>query len=108
MEVKKRIASDIVIIGGGNAGLIAAIEARNRGAGVLLIEKGPKARRGGNSRVSGGHFRIACEKGTEDFPFLLEGASLPQGRDRDSTLHQAAVLCRLDARHRRPDRAELG
>ncbi len=80
MEVKKRIGCDIVIVGGGNAGLIAAIEARNRGAGVLLIEKGPKARRGGNSRVSGGHFRIACEKGTEDFPFLLEGASVPEGQ----------------------------
>ncbi len=78
MEVKRKITSDVVIMGGGNAGLVAAIEARNRGAKVLLLEKGPKERRGGNSRVSGGHFRIA-QGGFRDFDFLLQGATIPKG-----------------------------
>ena len=52
MEVKKRISADVVIMGAGNAGSIAAIEARNRGASVILLEKGPREKRGGNSRLS--------------------------------------------------------
>lgn len=41
---------DIVIAGGGNAALCAAIEAAEAGAKVLILEGAPKAYRGGNSR----------------------------------------------------------
>ncbi len=41
---------DIVIIGGGNAALCAAITAAEAGASVLILEGAPKAYRGGNSR----------------------------------------------------------
>jgi len=41
---------DVVVVGGGNAGLVAAISARERGASVLLLERAPRWRRGGNSR----------------------------------------------------------
>ncbi len=41
---------DIIVVGGGNAGLCAAIEAANAGASVLVLESAPKAYRGGNSR----------------------------------------------------------
>src|SRR5436190_104389 len=41
---------DVVVVGGGNAGLVAAISARERGASVLLLERAPHWRRGGNSR----------------------------------------------------------
>ncbi|WP_425040668.1 FAD-dependent tricarballylate dehydrogenase TcuA [Primorskyibacter sp. S187A] len=41
---------DIVIIGGGNAALCAAITAAEAGASVLILEAAPKAYRGGNSR----------------------------------------------------------
>jgi tricarballylate dehydrogenase len=41
---------DVLVIGGGNAALSAAITAREAGASVLLLEHGPKAFRGGNSR----------------------------------------------------------
>lgn len=40
---------DVVVIGGGNAALCAALMAREAGAGVLLLEAAPKAWRGGNS-----------------------------------------------------------
>lgn len=41
---------DVLVIGGGNAGLCAAISAREGGADVLLVEHAPKDMRGGNSR----------------------------------------------------------
>lgn len=41
---------DVVVIGGGNAALCAAISARRKGAQVLIIESSPMHFRGGNSR----------------------------------------------------------
>lgn len=79
MDVKKKLVCDILVVGGGNAGLVAAIEARNAGANVLMIEKAPKKSRGGNSRLSGGLFRIAYPGGTKDFEPLLKGTNLPKG-----------------------------
>ena len=41
---------DVLIIGGGNAALCAAISARRAGASVLVLEGAPKFYRGGNTR----------------------------------------------------------
>ncbi|MEB2318849.1 MAG: FAD-dependent tricarballylate dehydrogenase TcuA [Pseudomonadota bacterium] len=41
---------DVLVIGGGNAALCAAICAREAGASVLLLEASPRAWRGGNSQ----------------------------------------------------------
>ncbi len=41
---------DVLVIGGGNAALCAAIMAREEGASVLLLEAAPKEWRGGNSQ----------------------------------------------------------
>ncbi|HET7547200.1 MAG TPA: FAD-dependent tricarballylate dehydrogenase TcuA [Usitatibacter sp.] len=41
---------DVLVLGGGNAALCAAITARAAGASVLLVESAPIAFRGGNSR----------------------------------------------------------
>jgi tricarballylate dehydrogenase len=41
---------DVLVIGGGNAALCAAIAARRDGASVLVIEAAPKFYRGGNTR----------------------------------------------------------
>jgi len=43
-------ASDVIVIGGGNAGLCAAISAAEAGASVTLLERAPIPYRGGNSR----------------------------------------------------------
>jgi len=41
---------DVLVVGGGNAALCAAISARQRGASVLVLEASPRHFRGGNSR----------------------------------------------------------
>ncbi|MGG5821457.1 FAD-dependent tricarballylate dehydrogenase TcuA [Falsiroseomonas sp. HW251] len=41
---------DVLVAGGGNAALCAAIEARRAGASVILAEHAPRSMRGGNSR----------------------------------------------------------
>lgn len=41
---------DVLVIGGGNAGLCAALMAREAGASVLLLESSPREWRGGNSQ----------------------------------------------------------
>lgn len=42
--------ADVLVIGGGNAALCAAISAAETGATVVLLERSPKVYRGGNSR----------------------------------------------------------
>jgi tricarballylate dehydrogenase len=43
-------AVDVLVIGGGNAALCAAISARQRGSSVLVLEGAPEFYRGGNTR----------------------------------------------------------
>src|SRR5690554_2566675 len=42
--------TDLLVVGGGNAGLCAAITARRAGVSVLMVESSPAHLRGGNSR----------------------------------------------------------
>ena len=48
-ELTKKVF-DVLVIGGGNAALCAAITAREAGASVILLESAPRHFRGGNSR----------------------------------------------------------
>ena len=45
-----RETPDVLVVGGGNAGLCAALAAREQGAQVLVIESAPREFRSGNSR----------------------------------------------------------
>lgn len=49
---------DVIVIGGGNAALCAALSAREHGATVLLLERAPEEQRGGNTAYTGGGFRM--------------------------------------------------
>src|ERR1043165_2878290 len=49
---------DVAVIGGGNAGLCAALSAREHGASVLLVERSPEDQRGGNTAYTGGGMRM--------------------------------------------------
>ena len=44
-------SADVVVIGAGLAGLSAALEARNAGASVLILERAPVDERGRVERV---------------------------------------------------------
>jgi len=51
----------VIVVGGGNAALCAAISAREHGAEVTLLERAPQALRGGNSRFTAGAMRTVYD-----------------------------------------------
>ena len=51
-------AADVIVVGGGNAALCAALSAREQGARVIVLERAPEEQRGGNSAYTGGGFRM--------------------------------------------------
>ena len=64
---------DVLIAGGGNAALCAAITAARAGASVLIVEAAPKALRGGNSRHTR-NIRVAHSTGNGVLtgPYLVD------------------------------------
>ncbi|WP_226037523.1 FAD-dependent oxidoreductase [Aquibacillus saliphilus] len=74
--------TDLIILGGGLAGLCAAVEAGERGATVLLLEK--EAKVGGSSLLSGRYMAFAGtdmqkERGIEDSSLVLVDDMLDVG-----------------------------
>lgn len=61
---------DVIVLGGGNAGLCAALSAQEYGARVALLERAPEELKGGNSAHTGGAFRVAYQ-GTDDLRRLM-------------------------------------
>ncbi|HXG50039.1 MAG TPA: FAD-dependent tricarballylate dehydrogenase TcuA [candidate division Zixibacteria bacterium] len=70
---------DVIVVGAGNAGLTAALAARQLSARVLLIDKCPKSSRGGNTRFSGGGFRFTYS-GIDDIRPMI-----PQVSDQEAS-----------------------
>ena len=68
--MSKRV--DVVVVGGGNAALCAALSARESGAEVLVLERAPHAERGGNSSFTAGNMRFAYDGG-EQVLSLVDG-----------------------------------
>ena len=61
------LRTDVLIVGGGNAALCAAIAAREAGAEVLVLEQAPKHMRGGNTRHTR-NLRAMHESATATLP----------------------------------------
>jgi len=56
---------DVIVVGGGNAALCAALSAAEAGATVLILERAPKEERGGNTAYTEGLMRFVYN-GVED------------------------------------------
>jgi tricarballylate dehydrogenase len=59
MEIED--AYDVIVVGGGNAALCAALSARELDARVLLLERAPEEERGGNSAFTEGLMRFVYD-----------------------------------------------
>jgi len=72
---------DVVVIGTGTAGLIAALQAKQDGANVVAIEKTPEASSGGDSRMSGGIFFVPGQDTADSRQaFIDDNNRVTQGR----------------------------
>jgi succinate dehydrogenase/fumarate reductase flavoprotein subunit len=99
---RKEFETDVLVVGFGVAGACAAVEAHDKGVGVILLERQPEATHFSNTRMSGGGFHSPMPHG--DFEALkayskamLTGEGLP-GRLAGHEDEHADELAELWAR----------
>ena len=73
---------DVIVVGGGNAAMSAALSGREAGARVLVLEKAPEAWRGGNGFFTAGGFRFAF-KSFEELAGLVGDLSEEEKRSME-------------------------
>jgi tricarballylate dehydrogenase len=78
--ILKSVETDVVVVGAGNAALVAALAAHERDASVIVLEAAGREERGGNSRFSGGIFRIAHDGLDSLEPLITEESKRWLGR----------------------------
>ena len=81
---RKMDSTDIVIVGAGAAGFVAAITAHDAGAKVIILEKQPLT--GGNSMLSAGgmnaaNTRFQAAKGVKDSPEIMFKDTMTGGKN---------------------------
>ncbi|KAJ9606615.1 hypothetical protein H2200_008623 [Cladophialophora chaetospira] len=85
---------DVIVVGGGNAALCAALSAHDNGARVLVLEAAPREDRGGNSRFAGTVFRAShtgfdqvktmlCEEAMADAALCTMGPYTKEAYSKD-------------------------
>jgi tricarballylate dehydrogenase len=65
---------DVIVVGGGNAALCAALSASEFAKRILVLERAPEEESGGNSRFTAGLFRVAY-RGVEDLKKVMPDLS---------------------------------
>src|SRR5689334_17353499 len=73
---------DVVIVGGGNAALCAALSASEFAKKILVLERAPEAESGGNSRFTAGLFRLVYN-GPDDLKTLIPDLSADEIANTD-------------------------
>jgi tricarballylate dehydrogenase len=100
---------DVIVVGGGNAALCAALSAHEQGARVVVLERAPQERRGGNSAFTGGGFRMVhdgLETVRSVVPDLTEGEIANTDFGSYSAAQYLDDLGRVTQWHCNPDLAE--
>src|SRR5262249_14685737 len=101
---------DVLVVGGGNAALTAALAAREQGAEVLVLERAPFEERGGNSRFTAGALRVVYN-GLDDLVKLMPDLTEEEKRTSDFGVYTSdqyfAVVARVTEDRPDPDMAEL-
>ena len=101
---------EVLVVGGGNAALNAALAARERGASVLVLERAPEDERGGNSRFTAGAIRVVYN-GLDDLVQLMPDLTEEERRNTDfGTYSQDQFfddLGRVTQYRANPDMAEI-
>jgi tricarballylate dehydrogenase len=113
---------DVVVVGCGIAGLSAAIAASQGGAEVLILEKAPKASRGGNTKYSDAMIRYPhdpdeyCDRKYTKEDFYDDSMRISQGRANpdlvqtlaDKSIETTEWMTRLGVKWVPPDRTKSG
>ena len=101
---------DVIVVGGGNAAMSAAMSAREHGTSVLLLERAPEEKRGGNSAFTAGAMRTVYN-GVDDLAELLPDLTADEKRDTDFGVYTEEMffddLGRITEFRTDPDLAEL-
>ena len=84
----------VVVVGGGNAGLSAAISAHERGANVTVLDRGPSGGSGSDSFYTGGLFRVSYHSLAE-----LEAVVGPLGMDASTGIERYSAYSEADFLH---------
>jgi tricarballylate dehydrogenase len=87
---------DVIVVGSGHAGLIAALSAQGRGARVLVLEAGGVEDRGGNSRYAAGVMRFVHDGRADLEPLLC--AESRERLERVEVAPYSAAAYRADLR----------
>lgn len=88
-------AYDVVVLGSGLAGTAAALAAWEQGAKVLVVEKAPRPSAGGNTRFSGGGFRVPRGDFTPE-AFFEDLMIVTKGRGNKDLLRKMTRDARAD------------
>src|SRR4029079_11169266 len=73
---------DVIVVGGGNAALCAALSAFEHKKKILVLERAPEDESGGNSRFTAGLFRLAY-RGPDDLKTLIPDLSAEEIANTD-------------------------